>query len=649
MHSRNSPKSSSSQASSWRADQASSASSGSSASSNDGNEGWTQAKPRKTNAPKTKSYGNRPGKTAGNGSSSGASSSVRQGHRQESAPWQGHKGPLGTTEIKNSINRGLAAFNGFPGLISFVKEEVNKLKTPESVAKFLETTISWSLHEIYDDPELLELLKKAHESDGHKIVHWAVWSRYKTHPHELEELKSFDRTDDDILQTIRLCLRVGSSPLDVNTHQESAIGSLIASFKKGNLSKETFNAAYDILTEPSSEHMEKMCCNATNLIGEGMRSKKTRIIKRVETKYTPTKFWAPILSWMIYRDAMAFCKALVINLRDITKAARDPVGYYKSVHDRIVLISDILNEGPTNSENHDFDWFFEKHDATPKELVQLFNKSMMKVCSQIDFSKQISTITGDQLNIDIIGALVGEVAPNAGVVLFSQAIMREHPSVAKTCLIHKKKANGKFKCTDQLISDLADQYSAASDGSTRFQILGTINLLTGTEHNNNSVIALRLSSSSSSSSSSSARPASCASSVVRAPVVETAMDVNPYLQKINFSKLLQLDKDGTTVACNNGTLSPEYIDDLAYGLSKQYDQSKKAGDTTRLFEAIAMNAMESLSSENQIHGLCQILVLNGWTSAVQDVIRTSGQEYLECVGSENPKWAKTIVDTILAM
>jgi len=545
------------------------------------------------------------------------------------------KPSLKTKVIKNTINRGLAAFVDFEGLLKFCNLELSKLSSAPA-SKFLETMISWSLHEIFKmDESLLSKLRTAHESDGYKIIHWAVWPRYKTHPAELDEFPRFRRSEGDILETIKICLSVGSSPLDSNDkkdqygniiRKESAIGSLIASYNKGYMSTSTFGSAYNLLTVLPDEAMWPICTQVVNLLSDDT-DKNLR--------------FGPIISWMVHSSTEVFCRALVKGLIELNKGARDMYGFYKKVHDNILLIHKLIKLGPSTEKNSDYAHYFTLNKIESDTLIANFNNVMLQVCCDLDLKEQRNKLTRELLNIDVIGAIIGEVGKQKDSLEFCFDVFETYPMVAQTCLVHIKTNNQDFACPQEFINRLVDIHTQSKEGDVRFRVMTCLEKLVGRQLTATSLISLK-----------SGKFEDIAPAIpdqwdeYSDDEEKVASDSTDYYSQVNINAISKL-KDSDKVEFTGTEYIPETIDDMMYGLSKVVESAISSGEEEQVMECIVFRAMECIRSDHQIAVFLQILEENKWLPKVQKIITTRGSEFLDNVKEDNPLWAEKVMDSFL--
>ena len=495
--------------------------------------------------------------------------------------------------IKKLVSERLCSFTGFDDLIIWINNELDKTKEHER-AQFLEILISWSLHEIFDNIQILKQLKQVHELDGRKIINWAVWPRYRSHPDELYG-SSFARCDEDILATIRVCLNVGSIALDQNEKKESAIGSLLASYAKGLMGESIFESAYNLLTIPDDKMKNKICKHVSNILADNA----------VQNQRT-----GPIVRWVIHTMVVDFCKCLIKNLVELTKLARDVSGYYTRVHDSINhIIKLIRNE----SNNRDFDRYFILNPVTNDELIDSYTKTMYKLCKQIDFIDLKSELTGDSLNYEIIGAIIGEISTDTQCILYARKILDAYPFVVKTLLVHRKIINKSFECPADIINVLLNICKTSKDGSTRFTLETAIMKIS------NGIMPEE-------------------TQIIPASVIPQS---NTFLTKISYDSLVRLP-NGQIIERTKDIYKPDYIDDLVYGLGKLFDRP-----SDELFEAVIFKAMISLTQQHHIDTFHQILTENNWFDMIKKYASDNHDDLLSRANDDNPAWAARTISPFM--
>ena len=530
---------------------------------------------------------------------------------------------LGIKNIKGAIRKGLMNYTGPTDLIAYVKSELSNL-TGDDADKFLETTISWSLHEIFEqDSELLKRLKTIHTTGKHKIIHWALWPRYRTHPHELQDLANFTRTEQDILDTIKLCLDVKSDPLETNEKGESAIMSLTESFKKQLITAETYSAAYKLFTQPSTKNMESMCRNFVLQLSHSGNT--TKNIQK-----------SPILSWMICCDPAIFCQVLVTVLVSYPSTHyRDKNGFYKLIHDRIGHVESILKVEQTGNKtsNHDFDKFFAENYVSQEKLVAKFHKAILQLCLESDTNKLESLLIGGEekinkiINYEIIGAIIGEIADDQTVLSFCRTLKEKDIDVMRVLLVHKKHNTPKFNCPEDLVDKFVDAYKRTPESFSRFQIISGLEKILGRKISDIENMKR------------------CINKESKPEVTKTTNIKTMITLKVNIKGICRLKDEQVTF--DGQQYIPEFIDDVVYDLSKLYDLAKENGTEHHLSEMVIANAMETIISQKQIEAFVKILTDKSWITMIQSVVSQKGQQLLENIRLDNPEWAEKVMNAFV--
>lgn len=532
-------------------------------------------------------------------------------NRTNNNVWRNNKNPY--CDVKGIINNMLSNFVDFESLTNAVKSELQNMDT-SSASFFLETLISLSLHEIFDN-ELIEKIKIFYETDGHKFIHKAVWPQYKNKDIKNNKIKfeNLSRSDDDLYKTISLCLRAGLTPLDVNHLKETGIGSLINScYEKHVISEEVFNKAYDIMTTPTPENVKSMCTLMVNKIND--------CSENINKKN------APIISWLINTSESVFCDTLIKNLIILTKGGRDSDGYYRKVHDTFVLMRKILKLGPTNDENREFDRYFSLHPETTNEILWTnFINRMINICYDLDLENQ-----KDKLNIDIIGAIIGEITTIEKTISYCLKRFDNYPTVVITCLVHKKKGNQDFICPPVLVDKFVNLHNT-SISYIKFQIINCLEILFGRKIKNISDLSTIEST----------------KSTVNISINKDIQIENPYDGKIDIQGILSLKDEKIEFDDITKTYSPDIIDDVYYGLSKLIDSAKESKTIPQLMEVIISKAMEQIQSEKQIDAFVQIFKDNNWLPWMQELVSIKGVDLLASNKLDNPKYAEKVMDAFL--
>jgi len=492
-----------------------------------------------------------------------------------------------------------------------------------SAAKFIETLMSWNIHEPFTlDPWLRKQLQRIRESDGYPILHWVFWPRGSTHPAEMKEFKNFARTEDDMIHTEALCLSLGSTPLELNAKKETAIDSLRNSFLRGNMSKITYERAHDLLTYPPDEVKLRVARSVINKIAN---------VDQLE--------YVPILAWLVVVASTILSRVLTENLIALRKKVRDSDGFYTIVHNRITLMRILLSKGPLVKNHHTFDYFFNRLEEkssnkkiTGEQLSNKFTTELMRNCRE--FNYEFLTEDQKEQNVDIIGAIIGELVPfgDCGKISEDFVAVRfvTHPSVAMTCLIHIKKNHPKFKCAAEIIKSMEEQHQRTKDSMTRFQILSLLEMLHGKKLFAADIGKLHLEE----------KKGAPPDDDLDSDDIKSLIS-NPYDKKVSFRSLGKI-KDTEAVSFNGKTWSIPPIDDMFYGLDTLFRESILAKNTDTLLEMIILRAAETINTKHQMEILLLYLTPKDLRTTIRAITKAKSAAIIELVHCDNPFASKVL-------
>lgn len=358
----------------------------------------------------------------------------------------------------------LLEFTSMENLITSINEAINSITNGSytnpkgEIAKLLETCIEWSLHEIFTlSKDLNDRLLEMTECDEYKAIHWAIWARIKVHPEDMINMKSFTRNDDDILKTLQVCMNAGYTPLDTNTKKnESSIGSLNTCMKKKYISQDLYNRMYNELMNPPQNALRNMCKYIMNLMSNDQIT-----------------YLSPIVKFLMYKNSALFGKFMVDELLDIGTNCRDKKGYYQRVTDRIALISKMIGL-TTMSATHDFAKFF----SDTKISIKPFSQVIGMHCLNLNPKEQNHPLTGQPLNTDILGAIIGHTAPSDIMENYVIKIHESYRSIARTSLVHHKAKNENYVPSKKIIDIIIANYNDMP-GYEQFMVSEVYKYLTG--------------------------------------------------------------------------------------------------------------------------------------------------------------------------
>ncbi|AYV75685.1 MAG: hypothetical protein Terrestrivirus2_193 [Terrestrivirus sp.] len=589
---------------------------------NDDN-GWTTVKKETRPQPKAQKTYDRSRPNA-NRNVSGSTNSSTSGHVAKKPNSQVYK---------RLVHGALKEFTNMKELINCIKANAMKIKEQKDRAMLLEVCISWALHEIFEqDTEMLAMLKEVREADEYKLIHWSFWNRFRLRPDELAELKNFTRTDSDIIATVKLCLDIGYHALDMNTKEDGAettVGALIKCLNDKFIEMDLFKQIYMMILTPSDESMTTICRQISNKIN---REKKDMFV--------------PILSWIISHDfgRHCFCRVLVRELIEAVGTQRDPNGFYQSVLTRLSLIKSIIASGPTSNDNKEFDLYFQMNPSSASVLYKKFLSTLETYCKDLDLSKQVHELTNDQLNVDVIGAIIGTVAETDDTERYVTSIHDRYETVSRTALIHHKLVNEQYRPTPEILHIIVNNFKG-SNGYSRFVTGNIICKLVGENF--------------------SLSDADIEALLAGNPITKTKGDKNiheiddeiddeiessiydnKFIGKVSVESIASIKKETKISKNNNGTYDPSVVDDIIYGIKKTFEQN--LGKSDSIFEALLMNCFNIVSNEHQIDLICELFqeLDNELDNSVRVFSIKNGPKICDVIREDNPVWAPKLLSAI---
>ena len=628
----------------------------------------------------------------------------RGGHRDQAAgpaPGHGprkmapslHTKPLvdrqETEIIKATIVSALKENSDIAELIVYAKDKLDgkagarsQLSKP-AAAKFIETLISWSVHELFQDEWLRNELQKIHEADKQTVLHWAIWARWKTKPNEMTEIHAantekkiplFVRTEDDILETIKLCMVLGTTPVERNGVGETAFASLQKFYSKGNISEATYNKAYLNMTNPPEEVKQRICCMVANKITHNFNTQRLQNINRTTTtteREAPKvpavnakeveKTYVEMLSWLVEIDCERICRMILDNLVAFRKGVRDKDGYYVIVHERIKAFSDLLNKGPTvDGKSSDFKDFFASRRSSRIDLINKFKHTLMTLC--IKFSLAL-VIEGQ--NFDIIGAIIGEVASHSAAMEYASKLMKtKNSSVGRTCLIHMKSKDAHFICDKKIITDMVDEYEKEKESCLKFHIIGTLQILTGKKLVSADISKLRLSFEDSKKEGKTPQSLSYQESDDDSDKdsddnedkaddddkdIGDGFEANPYFSKVIIMTSLKKLKVTEEIKLTPAGWVPTCVDDIAYGLEKLLSPSKDNVDAVLeiyILRCAEIDTVDAGLFNKQIEAMTKIFIASKNKPAIKKIITEKRSKILSLFSSRELLRATVVLNTL---
>ena len=537
---------------------------------------------------------------------------------------------------KRLVHSALKEFTNMKELINCIKSNAMKIKEQRDRAMLLEVCISWALHEIFEqDTEMLAMLKEVREADEYKLIHWSFWNRFRLRPDELTELKNFTRTDSDIIATVKLCLDIGYHALDMNTKEDGAettVGALIKCLNDKFIGMDLFKQIYMMILTPSDESLTTICRQISNKIN---REKKDTFV--------------PILSWIISQDfgRNCFCRVLVRELIEAVGTQRDPNGFYQSVLTRLSLIKSIIASGPTSKDNKEFDLYFQMNPSSASVLYKKFLSTLETYCKDLDLSKQVHELTADQLNIDVIGAIIGTVAETVDTERYVTSIHDRYETVSRTALIHHKLVNEQYRPSPEILHIIVNNFKG-SNGYSRFVTGNIICKLVGENFSlSDADIEALLAGNPTTKSDKTTKTFN--SKKIDDEIddeIELSIYDNKFLGKVSVESIASIKTETEMSKNGDGSYNPSFIDDIIYGIKKTFEQN--LGKSDSIFEALLTNCFNIVSNEYQIDLICELFqeLDNELNNSIRVFSIESGPKICDVICEDNPVWAPKLLSAI---
>jgi hypothetical protein len=523
-----------------------------------------------------------------------------------------------------------------------------------TVCKFIEITMQLSLHELYTDEELRNELKSIHKADGYAPIHWAIWSRIFTDPDMNEFGSGFKRTEEDVINTVQLCLDTGSTPLDVNSREkaETAIGCLLALMridenknkKRKRMTEKTFNIVYNKLIHLENPNVIETVCiqiinkfpyakrveMKSNVTNQSFTVEKKRVDEHNAKREADIRNNVDKVCWVTITQCTILCKVILFNLLQSAVTSRDRGTFlYSSVQGMIGNICEALSMyKPRNVMNAqdsvgDFDLFFTNTKTlnsvtiTGHYLVEYFKSTMRKECYVMNLDKSTTQLTNEKLNSDIIGAVLGEVSP-AMDVKWCLDTYDKYPSAVWAYLLHFKEKNKKAQLDNKITDMLMKTKKETREKFIIFQIDHIFGLY-GKESNSSTCEVKK-----------------------NEPVVKTEsepddddgymfgsvehLDRMNCLAKIKDEKVTVNEKDTDTCTTN---LTPVWADEVQYSLFCHCEKMDKE-NKEKFLETIIMYSIDDetpLTTKGHLQALKTILGTLNLTSYIVRILETR-REYI---------------------
>lgn len=312
----------------------------------------------------------------------------------------------------------------------------------------------YSIHEVLKDERVKEIIRSTYGDKKYPLTHTAVWPDYFG--------MNLPRTDDDILETIKLCFDCGFTPMTINKQSENVIAAMLKSFESKKISKSICDRMYDYMTKIKHKTI------------------RSKMFKQLVNKISIKNFYKylPYMAWFSMIDCELFAKTFIDEWLTITIECRQNGFYYiiaiKAMmisifidliqHPEILfsknidldIIKTILKNSTKYSSNagkqiiaelknknqnmiHTIDSglidYFRKQDL--KDIAKCLQGLKSEIVKQVKEYK-IETKT---INNEIIGAIVGEFCNSESFILTN---IIKFPKIGLTNIIHYQNRNPSY-------------------------------------------------------------------------------------------------------------------------------------------------------------------------------------------------------------
>lgn len=361
-----------------------------------------------------------------------------------------------------------------------ILKSLDKLSKTE-INEFYKMITTCSLHELFTNPLTAQIIKekfitKTRKIGNHPYLHSAIWPRWQT---DSKRVKFFKRTQEDIIEMIKVLCKTNTTPFEINNQSETVITSLYYAYERKIVTKTTYETIYDLFTVKNDDingeyndmfnRMYREICNkispdllTTNKFSE---EKKKKICSSIY--------------WAIINDTRGFCESLFQN---ITMYSNTNMHFNKPLSDQIKTIIQVLKKGVpklNDQKTYDFKFYLENKEIKINELITKFKTELCKVVN--DFINSLEEYklfleTGKQLEIGdknyikmcTLGSILGEISNIAQVEDFFEKIHEFCITSGLCCINHYNTINKSL--SDKLIEKLKYYVKTSDKGLIRMSI-----------------------------------------------------------------------------------------------------------------------------------------------------------------------------------
>jgi len=268
--------------------------------------------------------------------------------------------------------------------------------------ELIESLCGYHVHEVLSLPEFKSaIMNEKGTTKGYTFLNCVCWPRSHRYP-----IVGFERKNEDIIETLRLLLKIGCSPEKRNESNggETSIGSLLEAQRKNVLDKKIGLMLYREMTL------------ATNFSPETFTKIMISICNKMSSDEADSTVEASsIVDWLCWAFTQKPDFVSKIIFESIYKTASNIInnGTSKSVFIGINRVVNIFKNGPQlekivcseNSarviKNADFSIYFEHVKWVPERMIERFRQSIVRNANAV-------ILESDSKWNYIIGAFIGE-------------------------------------------------------------------------------------------------------------------------------------------------------------------------------------------------------------------------------------------------
>ena len=527
--------------------------------------------------------------------------------------------------IKHETNYGkelcdkLIGFTTMDNLIVDIKNTISKLSTPREKAGILGAILENAIHEVFTDKILYHELFDSYDTEYEKLPK-AIWATMWYRPYIKRKFTKFSRDNNDVAQTVKLCLEIGSNPLEVNKHGENAFISLAKCHEQlqcNGMTYECYTRIYNIMCTPIPGNKNAICSRICNTLSGG------------KTQQT-----SPNVKWIMTTLPEEFCKAIANNLMLTPETAKiNQIYTYTRQH--LLLIKNMLED---DNLGH-FEKFFKDKQFTADYLVDKFARTIVRYCTTTGiYSKDI--FSGNSFNKEVAGAIVGEIGSNTEFLEFCRIHIPETIKAVITALYHRKTNKPEFKCPNDIIDTFIAHYHG-QPGFIKFSIIACLELFTDSSYVREKIVLL---------TGKQEGNTIIVKPVVIATISATTTNTTNIINAANDTSITDTTISSSTNLYADFTIESikllnseavyseydkkfnfDYLDDIVYGFNvRQNDFGNKM-----FLKIVLVRILETLRNKEQIDCIKKILEITCLLNVILEFARNNGENMLDAI--DNPR------------